>query len=86
LLTPTTSADATSGAAWKKESGYHRRSLAETAVFRVKVIFGDRVLARSFAGGAAAAGERQKAAITPILIFLIVIIIRVVRIAHVRKL
>jgi IS5 family transposase len=40
-------------AAWKKESGYHRRSLAETAVFRVKVIFGDRVLARSFAGGAA---------------------------------
>jgi IS5 family transposase len=40
-------------AAWKKESGYHRRSLAETAVFRVKTIFGDRVLARSFAGGAA---------------------------------
>jgi hypothetical protein len=40
-------------AAWKKASGYHRRSLAETAVFRVKMIFGDRVLARSFAGGAA---------------------------------
>jgi IS5 family transposase len=40
-------------AAWKKESGYHRRSLAETAIFRLKVIFGDRVLARSFAGGAA---------------------------------
>ena len=39
--------------AWKKESGYHRRSLAETAVFRLKVIFGDRILARSFAGGAA---------------------------------
>jgi IS5 family transposase len=40
-------------AAWKKESGYHRRSLAETAMFRLKVIFGDRILARSFAGGAA---------------------------------
>jgi IS5 family transposase len=40
-------------AAWKKESGYHRRSLAETAIFRLKVIFGDRVLAKSFAGGAA---------------------------------
>jgi IS5 family transposase len=39
--------------AWKRESGYHRRSLAETAVFRIKVIFGDRVLARSFGGGAA---------------------------------
>jgi IS5 family transposase len=40
-------------AAWKKESGYHRRSLAETAIFRLKVIFGDRVLAKSFDGGAA---------------------------------
>jgi IS5 family transposase len=26
--------------AWKKEIGYHRRSLAETAVFRIKTIFG----------------------------------------------
>lgn len=25
---------------WKQESGYHRRSLAETAVFRLKTIFG----------------------------------------------
>ena len=40
-------------AAWKKESRYHRRSLAETAVFRIKTIFGDRVLARSFDGRAA---------------------------------
>jgi IS5 family transposase len=40
-------------AAWKKESGYHRRSLAETAIFRLKMIFGDRVLAKSFDGGAA---------------------------------
>ncbi len=40
-------------AAWKRESGYHRRSLAETAVFRVKMIFGERVRARSFDGQAA---------------------------------
>jgi hypothetical protein len=31
---------------WKRESGYHRRSLAETTVFRYKLIFGDRVQAR----------------------------------------
>jgi IS5 family transposase len=29
--------------AWKQESGYHRRSLAETTMFRFKTIFGDRV-------------------------------------------
>lgn len=40
-------------AQWKRESGYHRRSLAETAVFRVKMIFGERVGARSFDGQAA---------------------------------
>jgi IS5 family transposase len=39
-------------AQWKRESGYHRRSLAETAVFRVKMIFGERVSARSFDGQA----------------------------------
>lgn len=32
---------------WKDESGYHRRSLAETAMFRVKTLFGDRVSART---------------------------------------
>jgi IS5 family transposase len=37
---------------WKKESGYHRRSLAETQMFRVKTIFGGRVSARQFAGQA----------------------------------
>jgi IS5 family transposase len=37
---------------WKRESGYHRRSLAETQVFRVKTIFGERVSARSFEGQA----------------------------------
>lgn len=38
---------------WKRAAGYHRRSLAETAVFRVKMIFGERVSARSFDGQAA---------------------------------
>lgn len=31
---------------WKQETGYHRRSLAETAMFRYKVIFGDKVSSR----------------------------------------
>lgn len=35
-------------AGWKEESGYHRRSLAETAFFRFKIIFGDRIPARTF--------------------------------------
>jgi IS5 family transposase len=34
--------------AWKTEISYHRRSLAETAIFRIKTIFGDRVRSRSF--------------------------------------
>ncbi len=38
---------------WKRESGYHRRSLAETQVCRVKTIFGERVSAQSFDGQAA---------------------------------
>ena len=33
---------------WTEETGYHRRSLAETAVWRLKQLFGDRVTARSF--------------------------------------
>jgi IS5 family transposase len=40
-------------AQWKRDSDYHRRSLAETAVFRVKMIFGERAGARSFEGQAA---------------------------------
>jgi len=32
---------------WKQSSGYHRRSLAETAVFRFKTIFGDTLSART---------------------------------------
>lgn len=31
---------------WKAECGYHRRSLAETAMFRLKTSFGDRLSAR----------------------------------------
>jgi len=31
---------------WKESSGYHMRSLAETAMFRFKTIFGDRLSAR----------------------------------------
>ena len=34
-------------ARWKQESGYHRRSLAETAMFRLKTIFGGALRARS---------------------------------------
>jgi IS5 family transposase len=36
-------------AAWKRESGYHRRSLVETTMFRLKTIFSDRVTAHGFA-------------------------------------
>jgi len=35
-------------AQWKKESGYHRRSLAETSMFRLKTLFGAQLQARSF--------------------------------------
>lgn len=33
-------------AEWKRQSGYHRRSKAETAMFRWKAIFGDRLSSR----------------------------------------
>lgn len=33
---------------WKKEAGYHRRSLAETAMMRLKMIFSDRLKAREW--------------------------------------
>lgn len=33
-------------AAWKVESGYHRRSLTETAFFRLKTMFGERLSSR----------------------------------------
>jgi hypothetical protein len=34
---------------WKKEVGYHRRSLSETAMFRYKCIFGSQHFSRSLA-------------------------------------
>ncbi|HEY9621888.1 MAG TPA: IS5 family transposase [Crinalium sp.] len=39
--------------AWKRESNYHRRSLAETTMFRFKTIFGGKLSARSFDNQAA---------------------------------
>ena len=33
---------------WKQESGYHRRSLAGNAFFRIKTLFGDRLRNRRF--------------------------------------
>jgi len=33
--------------AWKLETGYHRRSLAETAVYRLKTIFGPKLSSRT---------------------------------------
>ena len=39
---------------WKQESGYHRRSRAETAIFRLKTIFGATLRARNFAQPATA--------------------------------
>jgi hypothetical protein len=32
--------------AWKRDSDYHARSLAETAMFRIKTIFGDKLSTR----------------------------------------
>jgi IS5 family transposase len=37
---------------WKQESGYHRRSLAETTMFRFKTIFGGTLRRRRFANQA----------------------------------
>jgi IS5 family transposase len=34
-------------AEWKRQTGYHRRSLAETTIYRYKRIFGDKIAARS---------------------------------------
>lgn len=37
---------------WKEDVGYHRRSLVETQMFRLKTIFGEKVSARLFEGQA----------------------------------
>lgn len=33
---------------WKKKTGYHRRSLAETAMYRYKTSFGEKMFSREF--------------------------------------
>ncbi len=35
---------------WKKETNYHKRSLAETCIFRLKTIFTDKVRSRKITG------------------------------------
>jgi hypothetical protein len=46
---------------WKAESGYHQRSLAETAMFRFKTIFGDHLSARLLSTQATQFGVRCRA-------------------------
>jgi hypothetical protein len=46
---------------WKEESDYHQRSLAETAVFRFKTIFGDHLSARLLVTQASQFGARCRA-------------------------
>jgi hypothetical protein len=46
---------------WKVESGYHQRSLAETAMFRFKIIFSDRLSARLLTTQATQFGVRCRA-------------------------
>jgi IS5 family transposase len=48
-------------AAWKKESGYHRRSLGETAMFRIKTIFGGGIVSREAGRQAKEVGIRCRA-------------------------
>lgn len=48
-------------AAWQRASGYHRRSLAETAIFRMKMLFGDHLRARRLDTQAAQLGARCRA-------------------------
>jgi hypothetical protein len=47
--------------AWKNNSGYHQRSLAETAVFRFKTIFGNQLSARLLRTQATQLGVRCRA-------------------------
>jgi hypothetical protein len=46
---------------WKQETGYHRRSLAETAMFRIKTLFGDHLSNRCFDTQATQVGFRCRA-------------------------
>jgi len=46
---------------WKKISGYHKRSLAETAMFRIKKLFGGELASRNFDSQAVEAFIRCRA-------------------------
>jgi hypothetical protein len=35
-------------AEWKRESGYHQRSIAENTLYRLKQLFGDNLASRLF--------------------------------------
>jgi hypothetical protein len=48
-------------AKWKREHGYHRRSLAETAMFRLKTLFGPQLSARRLDTQATQIGIRCRA-------------------------
>ena len=47
--------DADARKQWKTEVGYHKHSLVETAMFRFKTIFGDKLRSRKFENQAAEA-------------------------------
>jgi IS5 family transposase len=47
--------------AWKEESGYHKRSLGETAMFRMKTLFGGEVSSRGSVQQATEVGIRCRA-------------------------
>lgn len=47
--------------AWKRDSNYHQRSLAETAMFRIKTIFGDHLSTRLLATQSTQAAIRCRA-------------------------
>lgn len=47
--------------AWKRETGYHRRSLAETAMFRMKTLFGGHLSNRRYDTQATQLGLRSRA-------------------------
>ena len=46
---------------WKKMKGYHRRSLAETGIYRFKTLFGSDLKSRIFQGQQAEADVKSKA-------------------------
>jgi Transposase DDE domain len=48
-------------AAWKRACGYHRRSLAETAIFRMKTLFDDHLRTRRLDTQASQLGARCRA-------------------------